>query len=52
MRFTPSLNASNYRQSMSYTSLVATGPDSGFVTYGRRLPNRTDAAFALAFRLV
>ena len=36
LHFTPTLNASNYRQSMSYTSLVRTGPRTGFVTYGRR----------------
>ena len=49
LHFTPTLNTSNYRQSMSYTSLVATGPASGFVTYGRRLPNTTDVAFVMRF---
>ena len=49
LHFTPTLNASNYRQSMSYTSLVRTGPRTGFVTYGRRLPGTQDLAFAMGF---
>jgi len=49
MRFTPAVNASVERESTSYTSLVRTGPQSGFVTYARHLPPGPDMAFSMAF---
>ena len=50
LHFGPSVNNSNARISTSYTSLVATGPRTGYVVYSRLLPSPS-AAFALRFEL-
>lgn len=49
LHFTSSVNSSDYRQTMSYTSIVKTGAQSGFVTYARRLPDTPDVAFSIPF---
>ena len=48
--FGPSVNNSGARISTSYTSLVETGPRSGYVVYSRLLPSPS-VAFALRFTL-
>jgi hypothetical protein len=47
--FTTAVNDSTARESTSYTSLVKTGPATGFITYGRHLPPGPDVAFAMPF---
>ena len=50
LHFGTSVNNSQARISTSYTSLVATGPQSGYVVYSRLLPSPS-VAFALRFTL-
>ena len=50
LHFGTSVNNSGARISTSYTSLVATGPRSGYVVYSRLLPSPS-VAFALRFML-
>ena len=50
LRFDTSVNNSMARISTSYTSLVATGPQSGYVVYSKLLPSPS-VAFALRFAL-
>lgn len=47
--FTPAVNNSVERETTSYTSLVRTGPETGFVTYARHLPPNPDVAFSMPF---
>ena len=49
LHFTSAVNSSHARQTMSYTSLVRTGPQTGFVVYARKLPGTSDTAFAMPF---
>lgn len=49
LHFTSSVNSSTERQTMSYTSLVRTGPQTGFIVYARRLPGTKDIAFSMPF---
>lgn len=49
--FTPAVNDSTARQTMSYTSLVRTGNQTGYVLYARRLPDTPDVAFAMRFEV-
>ena len=51
LHFTAAVNASTARETMSYTSLVRTGPQTGFVVYARRLPHTKDVAFAMPFEV-
>ena len=50
LHFGASVNNSNARISTSYTSIVATGPSSGYVVYSRLLPSPS-VAFALGFTI-
>jgi hypothetical protein len=50
LHFGASVNNSGARVSTSYTSIVATGPRSGYVVYSRLLPSPS-VAFALHFNL-
>jgi hypothetical protein len=52
LHFTSAVNASALRQTMSYTSLVRTGPQSGLVLYARKLAGTPDVAFAMRFALL
>ena len=49
LHFTSGVNSSDARQTMSYTSLVRTGPQTGFVVYARRLAGTPDTAFSMPF---
>ena len=49
--FGSQVNDSSARETMSYTSLVRTGAQTGFVTYARRLPGKEDAAFSMPFTI-
>ena len=49
LHFDAKVNASTARESTSYTSLIATGPTSGFVVYARHLPPSPDVAFSMPF---
>lgn len=49
LHFTSSVNDSAARQTMSYTSLVKTGAQTGFIVYARRLPGKKDVAFSMPF---
>jgi len=49
LHFTGAVNDSTARETMSYTSLVRTGPQSGFIVYARRLPGTEDVAFSMPF---
>ena len=49
LHFTSSVNDSTARQTMSYTSLVKTGAQAGFIVYARRLPGKKDVAFSMPF---
>ena len=52
LHFSGAVNATNgYRPTMSYTSLVRTGPQSGFVVYARRVPGKPDVAFSMPFNV-
>ena len=56
LHFDGKINASTKRESTSYTSLIATGPSSGFLVYARHdlsahSPHQPDAAFAMPFWL-
>jgi hypothetical protein len=50
LHFTPSINTSSVRQSTSYTSLMRTGDDSGFLVYPQSL-NGKNRAFAMPFKV-
>ena len=50
LHFAADLNHTGARESTSYTSLVATGPRSGYVVYSRLLPSPS-ISFALRFKL-
>jgi len=49
--FTAAVNDSTARESTSYTSLVRTSSESGFLIYARHLPPAPDQAFAMPFTI-
>jgi hypothetical protein len=52
LHFTSEVNGSGFRQTTSYTSLVKTGAEEGFVVYARHLPPFPDVAFSMSFVVV
>ena len=51
LKFTAAVNDSTARETTSYTSLVKTGDNSGFITYSRHLPPHPDVAFSMRFTI-
>ncbi len=49
LHFDKMVNDSSYRETMSYTSLLKTGPQTGLILYGRKLPDTSDIAFSMPF---
>lgn len=52
LKFTSAVNTTAARESTSYTSLVRTGDQQGFIAYGRHLPPGPDLAFAMPFTII
>jgi hypothetical protein len=47
--FTAGVNDSATRETLSYTSVVRTGAQAGFVVYARRLPGTPEVSFSMPF---